>query len=60
MNFVKKNWKKNEEMWEILGKSGKIGKMFENQGKLWGKNWGKIGKMLENQDKLWEKIGKIF
>ena len=41
-------------MWE------KIGKMFENQGKLWGKNWGKIGKMLENQDKLWEKIGKIF
>ena len=57
MNFVKKKiGKKIEEMWEILGKSGKIGKMFENQGKLWGK----IGKMLENQDKLWEKIGKIF
>ena len=56
MNFVKKIGKKIEEMWEILGKSGKIGKMFENQGKLWGK----IGKMLENQDKLWEKIGKIF
>ena len=51
MNFVKKIGKKIEEMWEILGKSGKIGKMFENQGKLWGKNWGKIGKMLENQDK---------
>ena len=45
MNFVKKKiGKKIEEMWEILGKSGKIGKMFENQGKLWGKNWENVGK----------------